>query len=146
MENLKVKKIRDGTVIDHIPPGKSFDVSKILGLRNEKNVHVLLSNVAGRKGRKDVVKVENKFLDENALNKISIVAPNATINLIKNFEVVKKYSVTFPEKIVGLLKCPNPQCITNCNSKDVTTKFLFNKKMMCHYCERAFEKGEVTFL
>jgi len=143
---LIVKKIQHGTVIDHIPAGKGFDIYKILKLRDERNVHVLLSNVTGKRGKKDVVKIENKYLSEDLLNKISIVAPNATINLIKNFEVVKKYTVPAPKQITGLLKCPNPACITNkANEKIITKFFLKRDELLCHYCERFFKKEEVIF-
>jgi len=138
-KELKVKKIRNGTVIDHIPHGKSLIVLKILGITGEEdNIIALAMNVDSKKlGRKDMVKIENRELTEEEVNLIALIAPTATINIIRDYKVVKKYRVQLPKKILNILKCPNVTCITNSGepiqpSFDVVS--LTPLKLRCSYC------------
>lgn len=112
---LRVRKIKDGTVIDHIPAGRSLIVLKILGItRSEENIIALIMNVDSKRlEKKDIVKIENRELTEDEVNLIALIAPTATINIIKEYKVVKKYKVQLPKRIINILRCMNPTCITN---------------------------------
>ncbi|MCR8500956.1 MAG: aspartate carbamoyltransferase regulatory subunit [Crenarchaeota archaeon] len=138
-ESLKVKKIEQGTVIDHIPKGRSLIVLKILGITgNEENTIAVLINVESQKlGRKDIVKIENRELTEDEVNLIALVAPTATINIVRECRVIKKYKVALPSVIRRILSCTNPTCITNAE-KNVETVFEVLStdpvKLRCTYC------------
>jgi aspartate carbamoyltransferase regulatory subunit len=146
MEELKVSKIAEGTVIDHIQAGLAPLVLKILGIeRGFPDSAIVAMNVkSSRHGKKDIVKVEHQFLDEETINKIAIIAPQATINIIKDYKVVEKHQVELPERLVGIVKCPNRNCITN-SPERVETVFVAERhgKLRCHYCEESVGKGGV---
>jgi aspartate carbamoyltransferase regulatory subunit len=139
---LKIKPIRNGIVVDHIKQGKAPDVLRILGIdSNFRNSVTLAMNIPSKlMTKKDIVKVENRDLDPKEINKIAIVAPDATINWIQNYRVVRKEKVTLPEEIVGILKCPNPSCITNKSREPIKSCFLVIQRnpplLRCKYCER----------
>ena len=144
-ENILVRKIENGSVIDHIEAGNGLKVLNILKINQDKTV-VLLMNVPSKKlGRKDIVKIENKELTENEVNKISLVAPNATLNIIKNGEVKYKKKVVLPNILENIVKCPNINCITNSN-EPIKTKFVVESKepvkIRCWYCEKVFSSKE----
>jgi len=136
---LRVRKIEEGTVIDHIPRGRSLIVLKILGVTgNEENTIAVLINVESKKlGRKDIVKIERRELTEDEVNLIALVAPTATINIIRNFQVVKKYRVKLPREIRHILRCVNPTCVTNSDKKVETVFEVICRdplKLKCAYC------------
>lgn len=137
----KVFRIENGTVIDHIPSPKGLLVLDILGYDNDGIVSIGLNFDSKRVGKKDLIKFENKIIDKDETDKIALVAPEATINIIKGGKVVEKRSIDMPEKINGFLKCMNPNCITN--MEDVATKFKITSKapvkVKCEYCERVWE-------
>jgi len=148
MKELMVKKINNGSVIDHITVGAGLKVINILNITSDETA-VLLINVESKKlGRKDIVKIENRELTENEINKISLIAPNATLNIIKNGEVKEKRRVSLPNFLEDVIKCPNSNCITNSN-EPVKTKFFFEKKepikLRCFYCEKLFNSEEIIF-
>ncbi|KXA94943.1 aspartate carbamoyltransferase [candidate division MSBL1 archaeon SCGC-AAA259I09] len=144
-EELRVSKIEAGTVIDHIPPGRALTVLEILGIDQEtsETVSVLMNVPSGRYGEKDIVKIEGRELREDEVNKIGLVAPNATINVIEDYKVVEKRVVELPDVIEGVVDCSNPACITN-TSEPATPKFwVVNKnpiRLRCSYCERITEE------
>lgn len=150
-KKLKVSKIEKGTVIDHINPGKGPKVLKILNLENTNSNSVIMGiNVSSSKyGNKDILKVEDKFLNEKDFNKIAVIAPNATINKIKNFEVKKKKKVAPPKKFEGIIKCPNRNCVTN-HEKYVKSIFLTENNnpliLRCYYCEKIADTDEIKIL
>ena len=144
MKELKVQPIKNGTVIDHITPGNALKVLKILGI-TEKYADSVISiamNVVGKRGVKDIVKIENREIDPKEVNKIALIAPNATINIIRNYEVVEKYKVSIPDEIVGIVRCANPNCISN-SREPIQTKFIVKSRnplrIKCYYCEREVE-------
>lgn len=146
MENLIVRKIENGSVIDHITAGKGLKVVNILNLNPEETA-VLLINVASKKlGRKDIVKVENRILTSREVNKISLIAPNASLNIIENGEVKEKRKVELANTLENIVKCPNTNCITNSN-EPIKTKFFVEKampiKLRCLYCEKIFNSEEI---
>jgi aspartate carbamoyltransferase regulatory subunit len=146
---LKVKKIMNGTVIDHIPSGRALDILKIIRITGkEGNVVLIAMNVESRKlGKKDIIKIENRYLFKDELNLIALVAPNATINIVKNYDVIEKIKVELPEKFEGILKCHNPSCITNYERESLSPKFLVEDKvkltLRCFYCGRSMFISDV---
>ncbi len=144
-EEMRVRRIRHGTVIDHITAGQALNVLRILGISGTTAAVVSVAmNVPSRAmGLKDIVKVEDRELEEEEVDRISLIAPNATINIIRDFKVFEKYRVDLPERLEGVLKCANPNCISNTN-EPVTSKFLVNKKpveLRCIYCDHVISEG-----
>lgn len=138
-ERRSVRAIRDGIVIDHLAADSVFDILNTLDIHDERLT--IAKNFKSKKmGVKSFIKISNKELTKDELNKIALLAPNATISKIKNFEVVEKFKVELPNKIESI-ECMNPNCITRI--QDINTKFLvINKsplKLKCHYCERIFD-------
>jgi aspartate carbamoyltransferase regulatory subunit len=143
---LKVSAICEGTVIDHIEPGKAFTVARILGLpRYESTVTIALNVESGKSAKKDIIKIENRMLSEKELNKISLISPQATINIIKGFTVKEKRVVSVPEDIEGIVSCSNPNCI----SRKESVPSLFHcesekpLRVRCHFCDRIMTEEEV---
>ena len=147
-EELKVKKIKDGTVIDHIKAGKGKKVLDILGVGNGfSQTTALLMNVPSKRiGKKDIVKIENKTLKKDEVDKIALIAPHATWNVVKDFKVINKSKIELPDTLEGILICPNPKCVTNMN-EPVKSKFKVEEKepvkLRCFYCERLFGLEDV---
>jgi len=140
-KELKIPLIKEGTVIDHITAGNAVKVLHILGIpERTKSVVSVAMNVKSKIGKKDIVKVENRELDPKEVNKIALIAPKATINIIRNYEVFKKYHVHIPDEIVGIVKCPNPTCVSNSKNEPIESRFLVVSKdpirIKCYYCER----------
>ena len=144
---MKVQAIQNGTVIDHIPSRYTLQVVRLLsGL--DDFVTIGINFPSGSMERKGVVKIANKVLTQNEVNKIAIFAPQATVNIIKNFQVVDKRKVKLPKSLQGIVKCSNPKCITN--AERMPTVFYTSSgdhvELRCHYCERIMplEEVEVT--
>jgi len=146
-KTLKVQKIKNGIVIDHIPCGRALKVLKILNIEGDIGSSVSIAmHVRSRYGWKDIVKIEDRYLEEKELDKIALVAPTATVNIIKNYEVVKKHKVQVPDKIVGIVRCTNPRCITNQNEPLTPEFYVISKEPLiikCKYCERDMESEEI---
>ena len=146
---LKIKAIENGTVIDHITANKSLHILKILGLPDDetKNVTIAMNVSSNEIGRKDILKIENRELDHKELNQVALIAPKATINIIRNFEPVKKDKIILPERITSIIKCTNPKCITNYENEPITPIFnVVNKYppvVRCHYCERLIKTEDI---
>jgi aspartate carbamoyltransferase regulatory subunit len=145
---LKVEKIRRGTVIDHIAVGRAFKVLQILKISSDPGVTVSIAiHVKSKKiGLKDVVKIEDRILDSSELNKIALVAEGATIAIVDDYEVIKKFTVKLPDIITGILRCSNPRCVTNAEGSVKPSFSLISKNPLtikCHYCEREMETGEI---
>ncbi len=148
-KELIVSAIENGTVIDHIPSHAVFQVMKILELDKSSNQVLFGMNLDSRKfGKKGIIKVREKFFKPVEINKIAIVAPSATLIVIKDFNVVEKKQVEIPDAIEGFAKCFNPKCITN--HEKVPTKFaVIDKdeiKLLCHYCEKITKKENIVFI
>jgi aspartate carbamoyltransferase regulatory subunit len=144
-KEMRVRRIEHGTVIDHITAGQALNVLRILGVSGTTSavVSVAMNVSSGARGSKDIVKVEDRELKEEEVDRISLIAPNATINIIRDFEVIEKYRVDLPEKLVGVVKCANPNCISNTN-EPVISRFIVNKKpveLRCIYCDHVISEG-----
>ena len=143
IKEVRLTPIRNGTVIDHIACGQALNVIKILGI-NENNVYSSISigvhvNSSALGGWKDIVKIEDRELDSKTAEKIALVAPDATISIVRDFYVVEKYKVKLGERIVGLAKCSNPNCITN-KGEPIDSEFKVVSKypmqLRCCYCDK----------
>jgi aspartate carbamoyltransferase regulatory subunit len=144
---LKVKPIRNGTVIDHITANKALNVLKILGLPSKEAAVTIAMNVkSSQMGSKDIVKIEGRELKSREVDKIALIAPKATINIVREYEIIEKGKVTLLNNVRGILKCPNPNCITN-TKEPVKTKFHVidtNPLMLrCYYCERIMNNEDI---
>jgi aspartate carbamoyltransferase regulatory subunit len=138
-KKLQVSAIKDGTVIDHIPASSLFKVINILGLdKLDKQITFGTNLESKRLGLKAIIKLADIFFVDKEINKIALVAPEAKLNIIKDYKVVEKKVVEVPDNIKGIAKCGNPKCITN--HEGITTKFsVISKKKVaikCHYCEK----------
>ena len=153
MKEFKVQPIRNGTVIDHIDSGKALKVLKIMDIDEtvKSTVSVIMHVQSSKGGYKDIVKVEDKELNPRELQKIALISPRVTINIIREYEVVKKSPVTPPEKVVGIVRCANPNCITNSMTglgtyEPVDPEFVVESvtplKLRCVYCDRELENPE----
>ena len=149
VKELQVSAIENGTVIDHISSGNVLRVVKILGLEDIQEPIYLGANLSRKKyGSKGIVKVSNRYFQAHEINKIALVSPNASIIEIRDFEVVKKSVVEVPDYINNIVKCFNPNCITNV--EDVSTKFAVidkkDVKLRCNYCEKITAKANINFI
>lgn len=140
MKELKIQPIKNGTVIDHITAGNAVKVLHILQIPKSASSTVSVAmNVNSKYGKKDIVKVENRELDPHEVDKIALIAPKATINIIRDYEVAEKHRVHLPDEVVGIVRCSNPTCVSNSN-EPVKSRFkILNKdpiQIKCYYCER----------
>jgi aspartate carbamoyltransferase regulatory subunit len=148
-KELKVSAIENGTVIDHIPGKVVFQVVKILNLSEVSDQVTFGTNLDSRKmGKKGIIKVSNKFFRPDEINKIALVAPTATLIIIRNFKVVEKKKVEVPDSVEKIVKCFNPNCITN--HENVSTRFTVidkeDLKLQCHYCEKITARDTISFV
>ena len=150
-KELIVSAIENGTVIDHIPADKVFQVVKILGLEKVTNPVYFGTNVESKKyGTKGFIKVADKYFAPEDVNKIALVAPTASIIEIKGFEVINKMTVQIPERIEKIVRCFNPNCVTN-KEHDIPTKFRVKYvdgklRLVCHYCEKYTSEENIEFI
>ena len=137
----KVFKIENGTVIDHISSPMALKIIDILGMKEHGTVSIGLNFDSKMTGKKDIIKIENVYLDKKETDIIALISPNATINIIKNGNVIEKRKIEIPSEIRSIMKCPNPNCVTN-KYADCDTKFTVIKSsrkstnVRCFYCER----------
>ncbi|MBN2111608.1 aspartate carbamoyltransferase regulatory subunit [Candidatus Woesearchaeota archaeon] len=147
-KKIRIDPIKNGTSIDHLNPGTALEVMKVLGLHDTGIVTIGMHLESKKFGYKDIIKIENKELTQDEINKITLISPHASISIIKNFNVEKKFEVMLPKVIEGSVKCKNPKCITNIES--VETKFhIITKsplKIQCHHCERHMKKEDISLL
>jgi aspartate carbamoyltransferase regulatory subunit len=148
---LRVKPICNGTVIDHIAAGQALNVLKILGITSKAGATVsVVMNVGSDKlGKKDIVKVENRELKEEEVGRIALIAPDASINIIRDYKVIEKHQVDLPDQIVGVVRCQNPSCISN-TSEPIEPKLLVKVKnpviLRCTYCEQLLSENIADYL
>ena len=145
-KELQVAAIENGTVIDHIPSDKLFKVTSLLGLDKLEHQITIGNNFPSNKmGSKGVIKIANKFFEEDEISRIALIAPNVVLNEIRNYKVAEKKTVTLPDELIGLVKGNNPKCITN--NEPMATRFhVINKEtgtIKCHYCERKINKEDI---
>jgi len=141
-EGLLISPIQNGTVIDHITCGEALNVLKILGITGTtaETISVATNVTSGHIERKDIVKIANRELRKHEVNRIALIAPQATINIIRNFKVFEKKGVEIPPVLNGVVRCPNPGCISN-SHEPITSKFEVTEKgLHCLYCDNVITK------
>ena len=158
-KELQVAALENGTAIDHIPPSQLFKVASLLGLEKMNNTITIGNNFHSNKmGCKGMIKIADKFFEEDEINRIAMIAPNIILNIniamiapniilniIRDYEVVEKKTVTLPDELIGLVKCNNPKCITN-NEPMLSRFHVIDKEkgtIKCHYCERKINKEDI---
>lgn len=147
-KELKVVPITNGTVIDHITAGQALNVLRILGITTKTDavLSVVMNVPSKMMGKKDIVKVEDLELKSEEVDKIALIAPSATINIIRNSKVTAKHKVYLPRSIEGIIRCANPNCISNAEREPIISKFVTVREnppqFRCFYCERIM--GDVS--
>ena len=147
---LKVQPIRNGTVIDHIKPGRGRKILEVLGLSSSGTTISLLMNVPSKKrDRKDIIKVEDRELSENETEKLALLSPNARVNIIRNYAVAEKKKIEIPKVISATVHCPNDNCISN-NERGSSTHFKLldheSLRIQCIYCGRKIDEDNIEFI
>jgi aspartate carbamoyltransferase regulatory subunit len=146
---LLVRRIKDGTVVDHIENGKALIVLRVLDITGrEGNVVTVALNVPSSKHmKKDIIKVENKFLEKVETDKLALIAPHATINIIRDYKLVEKRKINLPDSIIGIFSCPNLNCVTNSEEDIRSTIDIIDKEkilLRCKYCARTITIDELV--
>ena len=146
-ETIAQIQIKNGTVIDHIPNGKALLIIRLLGITGKENhiINVFMHVPSSKMDKKDIVKVENMYLNDKLVRNISLIAPNLTINIIDNYDVKEKKRVELPEKLTGIIKCPNLRCITNDKQETIQSLLYLKNKLtieyQCGYCDKVLNQN-----
>jgi aspartate carbamoyltransferase regulatory subunit len=139
-KQLVVSALENGTVLDHIPAENVYKALDILNLKGiDQQITIGINFTSKFFGKKGIIKIENKFFEDDELNKLSLIAPKATVNIIRDFKVVEKKKLVMPEEIHGIAKCRNPKCVTNHQPIKTWFKTIDNGNeisLLCHYCEK----------
>ena len=147
---VQVEAIRNGTVIYHMPAQIGIKVLRLFDMHNsEERVIIGLNLPSSALGAKDLLKIENVFINEDQAQKLALYAPHATVNQIEEYKVVKKLALTLPDKILGVFACPNSNCISNFEPIDTSFSLIERNedvRLKCKYCEKAFSREIVTEL
>ena len=147
---LMVRRIKEGTVIDHIDEGKGLQVLNALGIDGKDGslITIALNVPSGKFKKKDIIKVENKFLKDDDTNKLAVIVPNATINIIKNYKLVEKRRVALPNEVDRIFRCSNPECITNSTEHIESIMDVIDKEgrvLRCRYCSRVLDVNQLRY-
>ncbi len=139
-KELVVSALENGTVLDHIPAENVYKAIDLLNLRGVESQITIGINLASKLyGRKGIIKIADRFFEDDELNRLALIAPKATVNVIRDFKVVEKKKITMPKEIIGMAKCMNPKCVTN--HQPIKTRFTTIAKgdeisLLCHFCEK----------
>ncbi len=148
-KELQVAAIESGTVIDHIPARKTYQVVRLLNLEKLAQPVTIGFNLPSSKlGRKGIIKIADKFFSDEEINRLSVVAPNIVLNIIRGYEVVEKRRVKTPDELRGIIKCNNPKCITNNEPMSTWFNVVDKQKgiVKCHYCDKEQHLEEVALV
>ncbi len=144
-----VAAIENGTVIDHIPAEKTYQVAQLLGLEKLCVPVTIGYNYRSKKlGRKGIIKVSNRFFSDEEISRLSVVAPKIVLNVIRDFQVTEKKTVETPDELRGIIRCNNPKCITN-NEPMKTIFRVANKELgivRCHYCDKEQDIAKASLI
>jgi aspartate carbamoyltransferase regulatory subunit len=148
-KELEVSAIKNGTVIDHIPANVTFKIVQILDLYNHPGAITIGTNLDSiTLGRKGIIKIADRYLSDEEIGRLSVVSPDVTLNIIKDYQIVEKKYVKYPKQIIGVVKCTNPKCVTN--HQPIPTKMevfdMNQKSLRCIYYERVMQYGEIELL
>ena len=139
-KELVVSALENGTVLDHIPAENVYKALDLLDLKDIESQITIGINLASKiHGKKGIIKIADIFFEDEELNKLALIAPNATVNVIRDFKVVEKKKLETPKEVIGIAKCKNPKCVTN--HQPIETRFSTAKKgdeisLLCHFCEK----------
>ena len=139
-KELVVSALENGTVLDHIPAENVYKALDLLDLKDIESQITIGINLASKiHGKKGIIKIADIFFEDEELNKLALIAPNATVNVIRDFKVVEKKKLETPKEVIGIAKCKNPKCVTN--HQPIKTKFATVHEcdkisLKCHYCEK----------
>jgi len=148
-KELQVAALQNGTAIDHIPSEQLFKVVSLLGIEKLKTCVTIGYNLVSEKmGSKGIIKIADKFFEENEINRISLIAPTVKLNIIKDYEVIEKKHVQLPDVLKGIVKCNNPNCITNKEPMKTVFKVIDKQNVIlkCRYCELKIKKEDIVLL
>jgi aspartate carbamoyltransferase regulatory subunit len=141
-KTLSVSAIKEGSVIDHVEAGSALKIIRILNLpAKERMVTVGLNLASQRQGRKDIIKVSGKEITPKEANRIALLSPEATVNIIRNYTTFRKFKVEMPNTVEEIIVCPNPKCITNYERMLTNFHILRHNgttELSCNYCEKIF--------
>ena len=148
--DLLVRRIKDGTVIDHIDQGKGLKVLEALEINGKEGsvITIALNVPSSKSNKKDIIKVENRFLEDADTNKLAVIAPKSTINIIKNYKLVEKRRVSLPNEIDQIFRCSNPDCITNSTEHIESIMDVIDKTglvLKCRYCSRILDVNKLKY-
>jgi len=149
LKELQVKALKNGTVIDHIPPELLFKVVSLLQLDRAKNRVTIGNNLNSKKmDMKGIIKISDRYYADEEISRIALIAPSAKINVIREYEVVEKKVLSPPDSFTGIVKCPNPKCVTN--NEPMKTRFEVVCKnpilLKCQYCEREIQQEDIQLI
>ena len=146
-KELVVSALENGTVLDHIPAENVYKALNILNLKGVESQITIGINLASKiYGKKGIIKIADKFFEDEELNKLALIAPKATVNVIRDFQVVEKKKLVMPEEIHGIAKCRNPKCVTNHQPIKTWFKTIDNGNeisLLCHYCEKITDSKHI---
>ena len=148
--DLIVRRIKDGTVIDHINEGKGLKVLEALEIDGSRGnvITIALNMPSGKLKKKDMIKVEGRFLEDSDTNKLAVIAPSSTVNIIKDYKLVEKRRVSLPNQIEQIFRCSNPDCITNSQEHIESTMEVMDKEnlvLKCRYCGRVLDVDDLRY-
>jgi len=148
--DLIVRRISEGTVIDHIDEGKGLKVLDALGIDGKDGsvITIALNVPSGKFKKKDIIKVENMFLKDDDTNKLAVIAPKATVNIIRSYKLIEKRRVSLPNEIDRIFRCSNPECITNSNEHIESIMDVVDKAglvLRCRYCTRILDVNQLKY-
>ncbi len=143
---MQVAAIENGTVIDHIPSDKVFQVVNLLHLDEVTSPVTIGVNFSSKvMGRKGIIKIADRFFTDAELNQLAVICQDMTLCVIRDYEIVEKKRIALPEELVGIVRCNNPKCITN--NEPMRTRFnVAGQTLKCHYCNNVIELSEVNLI
>ena len=146
-KELVVSALENGTVLDHIPAENVYKALDLLDLKDIESQITIGINLASKiHGKKGIIKIADIFFEDEELNKLALIAPNATVNVIRDFKVVEKKKLETPKEVIGIAKCKNPKCVTN--HQPIKTKFKTIEhgnevSLLCCYCEKITDSKHI---
>ena len=148
--DLIVRRIKDGTVIDHINEGKGLKVLEALDIDGRRGnvITIALNMPSGKLKKKDMIKVEGRFLEDDDTNKLAVIAPSSTVNIIKDYKLVEKRHLSLPNQIERIFRCSNPDCISNSSEHMNSIMDVIDKEnliLKCRYCSRILDVNKINY-
>ncbi len=143
----QVEAILHGTVIDHIPGHMTLKVANLLASEHDQ-VSIGMNLRSARMGRKGVVKISGRELDARTLSRLALIAPSASVSIIRDTQVVRKFTVPMPKLFEDIARCANPNCVTNHEKWNSRLEVVSADPLTvrCVYCERGFPASELTVI